>query len=168
MKEIASLIGHEKAITQILVDAAGRYIFTGSAAEKKIKIWDGLTFTLEKQFDDVNIGSMVLGENCLMVSSFRPPFLRLWRDKGSHRIDLSNRERDNKMSISKESEGNAIVAAGVAARSAASHSPTLEASDMQGQLQQLNKTITEVDVVINIVSAIRNPSWLYAKLRGDR
>ena len=76
---LTALLGHSKAVTHISTDAAGRYFFTASSAEHKILVYDGLSFSILRSFDDISIGGISLGENCLIVSSFRPPFLKMWR-----------------------------------------------------------------------------------------
>jgi hypothetical protein len=81
MREIVTLNGHKHAVTHILVDAAGRYIFSGSVSDNTILIWDGLSFTCEKQIENVNVSSMVLSHNALVVGSFKAPFLRVWKVK---------------------------------------------------------------------------------------
>merc|ERR1711871_355331 len=72
------LNGHTYAVTQIGVDATERFIFTASQNERVILMWDALTYRCERKFADVNINSMVLGYNCMYVSSFKAPFLRVW------------------------------------------------------------------------------------------
>lgn len=51
---------------------------TASAGEKRILIWDGLSFTCERQLEDISIGHLGLAENCLVITSFKAPFMRLW------------------------------------------------------------------------------------------
>jgi WD40 repeat protein len=79
LRRIGKLEGHRAAVTQICCDAAGRYFFTASATDKSIRIWDALLFRCETIYEDVNIGSMAIGFNCLYISSFKAPFLRIWR-----------------------------------------------------------------------------------------
>lgn len=77
-REIITLKGHSKAVSKIIVEAAGRYIITASSDDKNIVVWDGLSFTCEKRFENVNIGDITLGHNCLIATSFKAPYLRLW------------------------------------------------------------------------------------------
>ena len=78
MKEVVCLRGHTKAITDVFVDAAGRFFITSSKGDKSILIWDGLTFNCEKQITDVSIGSIHIGDNLIVVSSISNPFVRFW------------------------------------------------------------------------------------------
>ena len=90
MREIATLLNaHEKAVTQIVVDAAGRHIFSASAGAKQIKIWDGLSFTVERQIDDINVGCLALAPNCFLVGSVRAPFFRIWKCKNNRSASSS-------------------------------------------------------------------------------
>ncbi len=77
--DVKVLQGHERAISSIVVDAAGRFIITASSAEGKIRIWDAVTYLIIRKFDDVNVGSLVLGPDALIVTSYKPPFLSLWK-----------------------------------------------------------------------------------------
>jgi hypothetical protein len=87
MREIATLLNaHEKAVTQIVVDAAGRHIFSASAGAKQIKIWDGLSFTVEMQIDDIFVGCLALAPNCFLVGSVKAPFFRMWKCKYNKNI----------------------------------------------------------------------------------
>ena len=72
------MIGHSRAITHIVADAAGRFILTASPSERKILIWDALSFICEGKLNDVGVGSMVLATDTLLVSTAKPPFIRLW------------------------------------------------------------------------------------------
>lgn len=90
------LNGHTYAVTQIRVDAAERFIFTASQNERVILMWDALTYRCERKFADVNINSMVLGYNCMYVSSFKAPFLRVWH------VPRGNEEPKKKKSSTKK------------------------------------------------------------------
>lgn len=84
MREVATLVNaHEKAVTQIVVDAAGRHIFSASSGAKQIKIWDGLSFTVESQIDDINVSCIALAPDCFLVGSVRAPFFRMWKCKNN-------------------------------------------------------------------------------------
>ena len=76
---VALLEGHSKEITSLVLDSGGRYLFSGSSAEKKIRVWDLLSFTLEIEFTDVSFVALAGGPDALLAISFRGPYLRLWR-----------------------------------------------------------------------------------------
>ena len=78
MREVVCLKGHSKAVTDVFVDAAGRFFITSSKGDKSILIWDGLSFRCEKQILDVSIGSINIGDNLIVVSSISNPFVRFW------------------------------------------------------------------------------------------
>jgi hypothetical protein len=86
LRPLATLAGHSRAITAIAADAAARYFFTGSTGDRKIICWDGLTFAPDRVIEDVNVGCLALGPDCLLVTSFRAPFVRMWR--GYHQTSV--------------------------------------------------------------------------------
>ena len=69
----------------------------------QIIIWDGLTLRAERSIEDVNVGGLVLGPDCLLVSSFkvrvgpsvgpgRRPLCPAGRDDGRHAAFLQGEE----------------------------------------------------------------------------
>jgi hypothetical protein len=78
IRRLATLRGHQHAVTQVAADAAGRFYFTASAGDRRLCIWDSLSFNLEARYDRVAVSGICLGANCLFVSSYKAPFLRLW------------------------------------------------------------------------------------------
>lgn len=78
LQEIAILRGHTRAVTAIIVDASGRFIITASKEENMFLVWDAFTFTCEKLYDGVEIGSIHGGMNCVFVCSFKPPYLTMY------------------------------------------------------------------------------------------
>ena len=114
--QFGMLNGHANAVTQIRVDAAERFIFTASQNERVILLWDALTYRCERKFDDVNIDSMVLGYNCMYVSSFKAPFLRVWhvpreekqQKKSKHKRGEKEEEEIVLVHNSREADAQAI------------------------------------------------------------
>lgn len=79
LHEIASLDGHSKAITQIATCASGRTIVTASPGDMSVRLWDGLTFACYHKYDHINVNQVSLAYNSLLITSFKPPYLRLYR-----------------------------------------------------------------------------------------
>ena len=65
-------------MTDILCDAAGRYLITSSRGDRSIRVYDGLTFVCERHIADISIGSIIMADDLLVVSSITAPFLRFW------------------------------------------------------------------------------------------
>jgi hypothetical protein len=78
LQEVAILRGHTKAVTSIVVDAAGRFIITASKEDRMFLVWNALTYTCEKLVDDLEFGIMRGGPNCLFLCSFKPPYLTMF------------------------------------------------------------------------------------------
>ena len=78
-RQVACLVGHSTAVTQIVTDAAGRSIFSGSLSSRQIIVWDGLSFESLARLEDVPFSRMALGYNCLFTSSYKTPFLKFWK-----------------------------------------------------------------------------------------
>jgi hypothetical protein len=93
IREVAELRGHERAVTQICADAAGRFIVSASSSEHRILIWDALTFICEGKLDDVSVGAMTLGLDCLLVATAKAPFIRMWRVPEEKMRVLSKEEK---------------------------------------------------------------------------
>lgn len=77
--EVASLEGHAHAITQIVADVAGRHIITASSGDQSVRLWDGLTFCCYHKFENIGVSNISLAYNALLISSYKPPYLRLYR-----------------------------------------------------------------------------------------
>lgn len=93
--EVATLRGHTRAVHSIVVDAAGRFIITASRDDKTILVWNALTYTCEKLYNDAEFGSMHGGPNCLFLCSFKPPFLTAFtvpKDASAKSRSASHRE----------------------------------------------------------------------------
>ena len=106
IREVAELKAHEKAITKVCADAAGRFIFTASTGDKKVLIWDALTFICEAKFENLGIGDMTLGPNCLLISTFKPPFIRLWNVPQEQILRNKRKIDEDSEDANKQSDNN--------------------------------------------------------------
>jgi hypothetical protein len=78
-REIYVLPGHSKATTQMVTDAAGRFIITASQGSRQMCIWNALTENCEITHDNVNTAFIGLANNALFMCSFKAPFLTIWQ-----------------------------------------------------------------------------------------
>jgi hypothetical protein len=93
IRELVSLTGHNTAVTQIVADACMRYIISASGQERKILIWDGHTFTCERIIEDISIGALSVGEDCMVVTTSKAPFLRIWNVPRNKNVVATNKPR---------------------------------------------------------------------------
>lgn len=156
MREVVTLEGHKKAITHIDCDAAGRFIMTASAAEKTIYIWDGLSFTCENRFEDVNIAHAFLGYNSLIITSFKPPFVRLW----------------SSFDVSKPTKSKEVAPPHTPSRyllsPLSSSKPKKDIFLKNRYAVSMNDSETEEDILESDIKMCRSAAWCYSMLKGGQ
>ena len=79
MQELSALVGHTRAVTCIAVDLAGRHVVTASTGDHTVRLWDGLLFTCYQTFENINVHSVSIAYNALLVTSYKAPYMRLFR-----------------------------------------------------------------------------------------
>ena len=78
-REIYVLPGHARATTQMVTDAAGRFIITASQGSRQMCFWNALTENCEITHNNVNAAFIGLSNNALFMCSFKAPFLTIWK-----------------------------------------------------------------------------------------
>ena len=80
-REVYALRGHDRATTQMVVDAAGRFIVSVSQGSRQMRVWNALSENCEITHDNVNAAHIGLSNNALFFCSFKAPFLTIWKPK---------------------------------------------------------------------------------------
>ena len=78
-REVGRLSGHTATVSQVVVDAAGRFIVSSSQTSHHLNVWNATTFNCEKSHENVNAGFIGLGNNVMYLCSFKAPFITVWR-----------------------------------------------------------------------------------------
>jgi hypothetical protein len=149
MHELVSLSGHNTAVTSIFADACMRYIVSASAQERKILIWDGYTFSCERMIEDVSIGSMYVGEDCMIVTTSKAPFIRIWNNPRSKSVVANNKPRVV-MNSHDEADPNTV------------QQQLLYVQDEY----RLRDIESECGIKYHHITALRSRDWCYSMLKG--
>ena len=75
---IATLTAHTRAVTQISIDTAGRFFFSGSQGDMQVCVWDAVALSLVHVFRGVSMNCMVVSNDCLFITSSTAPYVRVW------------------------------------------------------------------------------------------
>jgi hypothetical protein len=176
---LSILRGHGRAVTELASDAAGRYFFSGSSSDRAVVVWDGLTFRPHNVFSDVSVGALALAPDALLLSSFKPPYLQMWKVK-----QYSGVNPVQSPTGSWTAYGKAVLASiyPTLADAVGESIDPAGANTKKGDKPPLPKSIQseqrlrgyadawarlQHEAVSTPVVTARTPQWCFEKLRGD-